>query len=140
MNILAESPEIQPNAYLVNCNVLAEALIAQSDNAQAAELLAYLEPQLRKLFQEQPLLPPVFEAVSMRAKVLVALQRFKEAEAVLGRYPDLTLSLKDPGTAGRNLLAVYVALLESTDRGDQTGPAMKCIARIESKLPATTRR
>ena len=30
LEIFAESPEIQPNAYFINCNLLAETMIAQS--------------------------------------------------------------------------------------------------------------
>src|SRR4029077_5939212 len=94
LGIFAESLELQPNAYLINCNLLAETLIAQSKHAEAAELLAYLEPQMRKLFREYPLLPPVMETVTMRAKVLVALGKFDQAESVLAQYPEKTLSLK----------------------------------------------
>lgn len=140
LGILAESPEIQPNAYLINCNLLAETMLAQSKHAEAAELLAYLDPQMRKLFKDYPLMPPVFETVTMRAKALVALRRFDQAETVLGRYPEQTLSLKDPGIAGRNLLEVYVTVLEGTDRADQTQAAKKCIARLDAKFPVTTRR
>ena len=76
----------------------------------------------------------------MRAKVLVALRRFDEAEKVLGRYPEQTLSLKDPGIAGRNLLDVYVTMLENTDRTDQADLARKRVARLDAKFPLSIKR
>jgi hypothetical protein len=140
LSILAECPEVQPNAYLINCNILAESMMAQSKNDEAAELLAYLDPQMRKLFREQPLLPPVLETITMRAKVLSALRRFDQAEKVLGRYPEMALSLRDPGIAGRNLLAAYVTVLENTNRGDQAEPARTRVAKLDAKFPTSSRR
>ena len=139
MGILADALEIQPNAYLLNCNVLAEAMLAQSKNAETVELMAYLEPEIRKLFLEQ-LVPPVFNVVMIRAKALVALERYDEAEKVLGRFPEIIQSVREPGTPGRDLLLVYVTLLEKTDRAVKAPPIRKCIARIDARLASADRR
>ncbi len=139
LGILGNALEIQPSGYLLNCNVLAESLLAQSKHAEAAELMAYLEPQIRTLLHDQ-LVPPVLNAIMMHAKALNGLEKYEESEAVLGKYPELILSMKEPGLAGRNLLEVSAVLLEKTDRAKQAAPARKCIARIDAKLANTTRR
>ncbi len=133
IGILSESLEIQPNSYFLNCSILAEALLEQSKYQETAELMGYLDPQIRKLFRDQ-IAPPVFNAAMMRGKALIELERFDEAEKVLGRYPEMVQSLKEPGVEGRNLLEVSVTLLEKTGRADQTVSAKKWITRFDAKL------
>lgn len=139
LNILGTVLEIQPSGYLLNCNVFAEALLTQSKYEETAELMDYLEPQIRKLLHEQ-LVPPVINAVMMHAKALNGLEKFDESEKVLGKFPDLIQSMKEPGLAGRNLLEVSADLLEKTNRAKQAVPARKCIARIDAKLGNSPRR
>lgn len=139
ISILSESLEIQPATYLISCTVLAESMAAQSKNAEVAELMAYLDPQIRKHFRNQPV-PPVFEAVALRSKALIAIGKFDDAEKVLGKYPEMMQSLRDPGIPARDLLDAYVNLLEKTDRPDQAAAYRKRLERIESKLPVATRK
>ena len=139
ISIVSEAPEVQPNMYLLNCSLLAETMLEEKKYAETVELMEYLDPQVRKLLQN-PLAPPIFNSVMMRSKALVGLNRLNDAEKIMGRYPELVQSLREPGVEGRNLLEVAVDLYEKTGRDDQAASYRKWVARFDAKNPTAVRR
>jgi tetratricopeptide (TPR) repeat protein len=133
LDILANALEIQPDTYLLDCNLFAESMLAQSKFEETADLMAQLDPQIRKFMQSQ-LVPPVLNAATTHAKSLTGLGRFADAEKVLGEFPSQVQSLKEPGVAGRNLLDTYAVILEKTNRAEQAVQARKRVALMDVKL------
>jgi hypothetical protein len=123
----------------LNCSLLAESLLEEKKYPEAADLMEYLEPQIRKLFNDH-LEPPVLNAIMMRGKALVGMNRLTEAEKALGRYPEIVQSLREPGVEGRNLLNVAAEMLDSMGKTEQAAAYKKWIARYDAKHENSTKR
>lgn len=137
--IVSEAPEIQPTTYLLHCSLLAETLLEEKKYQETVELMDYLEPQIRKLTENQPA-PPLFSAVMMRAKALIGLNRLNDAEKALGRFPETVQSLRSPGVEGRNLLEVAADLCDANGNSEQAATYRKWIARFDSRNENSARR
>lgn len=133
MIILADSLELQPNNYYYYVMQLAEAYFMQSKFAETAEVMAYLEPQLRKFVNEE-YDNFVLKAVALRVKSLVGLERFEEAEKVLKDYPKTIPALRDPGEGGRQVLEGAVQLYEKSGRQKQAAAMQKSVERVAAKI------
>lgn len=133
MIILADSLELQPNNYYYYVTQLAEAYSMQSKFAEAAEVTAYLEPQLRK-FVEDDNDNFVLRTVALRVKALTGLEQFDEAQKVLKDYPKTIPALRDPGEGGRQVLEAAVQLYERSGREKQAAAIQKSIERVAAKI------
>jgi tetratricopeptide (TPR) repeat protein len=129
-SITANSPEIDPEVYFGSCLLLADALLAQSKYHETVELMEYLMPQLEGLYDAR-VDPNCFMGGALYAKSLLKLERFDEAEAVLEKYHSIAENRVGPGPLLLNVLNIYAAILEATDRAEKAEPIRRRIAKYD---------